>query len=135
MIEFMTRDENSKDGTVTTYCEIVFVAPDSIGDTHRKFTGFNPAVAEMLRDRFAEAVAVLLDNLKRTGGIVLEPIDYDVCGDLLVAFRMGEFDFDPPPSLGMVLTDDDKLSMRFGEDQLPEEIEAAAPSAPKGFGR
>jgi hypothetical protein len=41
------------------------------------------------------------------------PLDNDPYGDLHVAFQFGEFDIDLAPSLGLVLTDDSRLSMRF----------------------
>lgn len=113
MIEFRTQDETAKDGTVTTVCEVVFVAPDAVNATHRKFAEFNPVLAELLRDRFAEAVSKYLEILEGSHGIILQPSDSDWYGDSYMVVRMRELGIKEVPALSRILTDGGDLSMAF----------------------
>lgn len=113
MIEIRQANGTDDDDLLRTVAEIVFASSDLVSADYSRFETSNPAVAEMIRDRFAETVADYLTILKRNDDIVLRPLDYDLDGDLHVAFQFGEFDIDLAPSLGLVLTDGGRLSMRF----------------------
>jgi hypothetical protein len=113
MIEITAANMDDSFGTLNTIAEIVFSSSDLVSADYRKFAGSNLVVAEMIRNRFAETVADYLALLKRNDDIVLRPLDYDLHGDLHVALQFGEFDIDLAPSLGVVLTEGGRLSMRF----------------------
>ena len=113
MIEIKQANGMDDDDTLRTVGEIVFASSDLVSANYRRVAESNPIVAEMIRDRFAETVADYLAHLKENDGLVLRPLDYDVIGDLHIAFQFGEFDIDLAPSLGLVLTDGGRLSMRF----------------------
>jgi hypothetical protein len=107
--------------TLNTVAEVVFASSDLVSADYRRVEESNPTIAEMIRNRFAETIADYLALLRRNDDIVLRPLDYDLYGDLHVAFQFGEFDIDLSPSLGLVLTEGGRLSMRF---TAPPEIMA-----------
>lgn len=120
MIDIRAANEDDSFETLNTVAEVVFAAPDLVSADYHKFEKSNPAVAEMIRDRFVETVADYLALLKCNDDLVLKPLDYDLHGDLHLAFQLGEFDIDLAPSLGLVLTDGGRLTMRFTAP--PEDI-------------
>jgi hypothetical protein len=121
MIEIKQANGIEDDNMLRTVAEIVFASSDLVSADYHKFEKSNPAVAEMIWDRFAETVADYLALLKRNDDVVLKPLDYGLDGDLHVAFQFGEYDIDLAPSLGLVLTEGGRLSMRF---TAPAEIMA-----------
>ena len=113
MIEITAANVDDSFETLNTVAEIVFASSDLVSADYRRFEESNPVVAEMIRNRFAETVADYLALMKRNDDLVLRPLDYDLYGDLHGAFQLGELDIDLAPSLGLVLTDGGRLSMRF----------------------
>jgi hypothetical protein len=121
MIEITAANVDDSFETLNTVAEVVFASSDLVSADYSRCEGSNPVVAEMIRDRFAETVADYLALLKRNDDLVLRPLDNDPYGDLHIAFQFGEFDIDLSPSLGLVLTEGGRLSMRF---TAPPEIMA-----------